>query len=179
MIKTKQNLSRQEKVDLMILMNDLLDVYGEFYITKKGLRLFIKDNIDSLWKTLKGGDRIIFGEEAIGVITGYTDKEIEIIDTITKTKKIVPSRKYLTIITKDEKNLERLLRYISLEFRNIDIFCKIKINNPNLKCFYNSNWIFKHGRGKELLLCKSVDNRPEFIFRKFEDSKPEYKKRIK
>ena len=179
MIKTKQYLSKNDKLNLMLLINELPDVYGEFYITKNKLRLFIKENIDSLWNTLKNGDKILYGEEAIGVITGFADKEIEIIDSVTNEKKTIKSRKYLTFLGKNVKNIERLLQYISGEFKVVDLFCKIKKDNPILKSFYNNNWVFLHGRGKELLLCKKADNRPEFIFRKFMDDKPEVKKRIK
>jgi len=179
MLKTKQYLSKREKTELKISIDELSDVYGEFYITKNKLRLFLKENIDSLFKTLKKGDKIIFGEQAIGVITGYADKEIEIIDNITNLKKMIPSRKYLTILTKDLINLERLLRYISGEFKNISLFAKIKKDDPILKCFYNNGWLFKNGRGKELLICKPANLTKEFIFIKYEDEKELVKKRIK
>jgi hypothetical protein len=179
MLKTKQYLSLKEKAELTISIDELSDVYGEFYITKNKLRLFLKENIDSLWKTLKKGDKIIFGEQAIGVITGYADKEIEIIDNITNLKKMIPSRKYLTILTKDLINLDRLLRYVSGEFKTINLFTKIKVGNPVLKTFYANGFKFVGGRGKELLLVKSIDSKPEFIFRKYEDDREEIKKRIK
>jgi len=179
MLKTKQFLSNNEKSNIAILISELSDVYGEFYITKNKLRLFLKENIDSLWATLKSGDKVIFGEQAIGVITGFAERQIEIIDNITNLKKMIPSRKYITILAKDAYHLERLLQYISGEFKKIDLFTKVKKDNPILKCFYNNGWSFLHGRGKELLLCKKADNKPEFIFRKYEDDKPEVKKRIK
>ncbi len=179
MIQSKQYLSKRDKLEIGILINELPDIYGEFYITKNKLRLFLKENMDSLWKTLRGGDKIIYGENAIGVVTGYCDKNIEIIDNITNLKKIIPSRKYLTILTKDDKNLYRLLQFIVGEFKNIDVYTKVKKDNPILKCFYNNGFIFLHGRGKELLLCKKADNRTDFIFRKYEDDREEIKKRIK
>jgi hypothetical protein len=179
MIYLKQNLSKKEKWNVEVLINELSDVYGEFYITKNKLRLFIKENIDSLWKTLKGGDKIVWGEQAIGVITGYTDKEIEIIDIKTNEKKIVPIRKYLALLAKDEKNADRLLQHVAGIFRKTNLYTKIKKENPILKCFYNNGFVFCHGRGKELLLCKPANLREEFIFRKFIDNIPEKKKRKK
>jgi preprotein translocase subunit YajC len=179
MIYSKQYLAKKEKQTIKVIIDEISDIYGEFYITKNKLRLFIKENIESLWETLKKGDRIIFGEAAVGVITGFADKTIEITDTKTNEKKIIPSRKYVSILAKDERNADRLLQYIAGKFKKIDIYTKIKKDNPILKCFYNNGFIFLHGRGAELLLIKPKNDKKEFIFIKYEDSKPEYKKRKK
>jgi hypothetical protein len=179
MLKTKQFLSKQEKFEIKVLINECQDIYGEFYLTKSKLRLFIKENIESLWKTLKDGDQIIYGEDAVAILTGYAEKTIEIIDNITNLKKIIPSRHYLVLLAKDEKNVNKLLKYATEKFRNINIYSKVKKDNPVLKCFYNAGFIFLHGRGKELLVYKKAEIKPEFIFRRFEDEKELVKKRIK
>ena len=63
MLSIKQNLTSKDKFELSILISELKDFYSEGFITKKGLRLFIKDNLPSVWTTLRAGDKLISGEE--------------------------------------------------------------------------------------------------------------------
>lgn len=179
MFYLKQYLSNSEKWDVSVLVKECSDLYSEFYITKDKLRIFIKENLDVLWNTLKRGDKLVFGEGTVGIITGFAERQIEVVDIKTNEKKIIPSRKYIAILSKGEENANRLLRYVAEKFRTIDLFAKVKKDDPTLKCFYSNGFVFLHGRGKELLLYKKADNRPEFIFRKFMDDKPEVKKRAK
>lgn len=162
MLIIKQHLNKQEKLNLKILIDEISDVYGEFYLTKNKLRLFIKENLNLLFNTVKKGDKLICGEQGIAIITGFAEKEIEIIDLEGKNKKI-PSRKYIILLAKDERNANRLLKFIDFHFRKYDLYAKLKRVNPIVKVFYDNYYNFAGGRGKELLLVKKADLTKEFI----------------
>jgi len=103
---------------------------------------------------LKKGDKICFGEEAIGVITGFAEKEIEIMDFNTKIKRVIPSRKYVIILSKNEKSANKVLGFINWNFPKETFFCKLKKNNPLLKSYYRNGYDFFGGRGQEILLSR-------------------------
>ena len=74
MIQVKQNLNKKEKEIIWSLLQELSDVYKDFYITKNNLRLFIRENLDLLYDCLKKGDRIAF-DENLGIILIYDDSD--------------------------------------------------------------------------------------------------------
>jgi len=149
MIQIKNCLSKKEKFEISVMIKEIKDPYAEFFITKNRMRLFIKENLNSLFSSLKKGDKICFDEEGIGVITGFAEKEIEIINYTTKRKTIVPSRKYVIILSKNEKNANKLLEFINWQFPKETLFAKLKKNNPLLKTYYFNKWAFRGGRVKE------------------------------
>jgi len=138
MINFKEKLTEKEKVEVSEILNDLIDLYGDFYITRNNLRLFIKENIDLLFDSLNKGDKIAYGKEGIALITGYSDKA---------------ERKYVKLLAKDEDSADKLLKIINWNI-DIDLYCKLKKVNPLRYVFLNNNYIFKGNRGKELLLMK-------------------------
>jgi len=137
MIQIKQNLTKKEKSTLNSLVQDLTDIYKDFYITKQNLRLFIQENMDLLYEGLKKGDKIAFDEElGIIFIYGYSDKA---------------PRKYLKILTKDEKSANRLLKVLSWHLK-IDLYAKIKKANPIRKTLERNGFRYFADRGGEVLL---------------------------
>ena len=98
MIIFKQGLKRKEQFEVLNTLDNLIDLYGDFYITKNNLRLFIKENLGIVFKDLSKGDIVIYEEKkGVGFIVGYSDKA---------------NRKYLKLLTKDTKIANRLLRVI-------------------------------------------------------------------
>lgn len=136
MIKTKLNIEEKEEVKNII--KDLVDVYGDFYITKNNYRLYIKENLDLLFNGLDFGDKIIYNKKGIAVILGFSDKS---------------ERKYLKILVKDINDVEEFIKEIDYSI-NIDLYTKLKKNNPIIPLLKYCGFEFKAGRGKEILLFK-------------------------
>lgn len=132
----KMGLSKKEELSIQSLVVDLVDSYGDFYITKNNLRLFIKDNLDILFDGLKKGDKIAFNERGLAIATGYSDNS---------------ERKYLKILTIDLKDVDALLKIIYWNVKE-DLYCKVKNNNPLKDQLLKSGFKFVGGRGKEILL---------------------------
>lgn len=154
MFIVKSQLTKREESELSFLIGELPDLYKEFYLTKNYLRLYIKDNLEVLFDLLKRGDKIIFDKEktAIAIIIGFADKKIKIFDINTKQEKLVDSRKFVKILSKDETGADRILKIVNWHFSNIDLFTKLKKENPIIKVFYDNGYKFNAGRGFELLL---------------------------
>jgi len=139
MAKLKNQLSKKDKIDLNILLQEIPDYYRDFYITKENLRLFIKENEELLYDSLKKGDKILFQEnEGVIFIHGWSDKS---------------DRKYIKILAKNDELGDKLLKYIIWEI-DCDLYAKVKKNNPIREILQKNSFIFAGDRGKEVLLCK-------------------------
>jgi len=138
MIYIKQTLSKKHKKIVGIILTEVTDLYGDFYLTKNNLRLYIKDNDHLLYEGLKKGDRIIFDEEGIAVIIGFSDKA---------------QRKYLKVLTNDARVADKLVKNVIWNC-STEIYCKIKKSNPLKQILLNNKFKFVGDRGKEILLVK-------------------------
>ena len=138
MFQVKQQLKKREEVQIRCLLQELTDSYRDFYLTKNNLRIFIQDNFHLLFKSLKRGDWIAFNEKGLAIVTGYSDKS---------------TRKYLKILTKDDKTTDGLIKILLWHIKQ-PLFIKIKINNPIKKVLFNNKFKFFHSRGRELLLIR-------------------------
>lgn len=147
MIEVKSGeLSKKNKQTILDSILELPDYYRDFYITKNNLRLYIKENIHLLYDCLKEGDKIIFNEKGIVVIDGFSDKA---------------NRHYIKILSDNLKNTDKLIKVLLWHFRNIDLFTKVKKNNPVIKILKNNGWIFFGSRGREMLLLRKAQNLKE------------------
>jgi len=135
-IKIKNTLSKKDKKQIFNILNELTDLYRDFYITRNNLRYYIKENISLLYKLLTQGDKIIFDENSIAIITGWSDKS---------------PRKYLKLLAKDEKIADKLVKNINWNISE-ELYCKIKKKNPLRTILLKNKWKFAGDRGKELLL---------------------------
>lgn len=131
-------MSKKEKSTVTFLLEELTDIYGDFYVTKNNIRLFIKENPDILFDGVKKGDKLVYDENGIGVIVGYSDNA---------------PRKYLKVLAKDDKNVENIIKRISWDME-CDLYVKIKKNNPLKKVFESNYFQFIGGRGREILLVR-------------------------
>lgn len=144
MILIKSQLSKKDKKIVESILSELVDIYGDFYITQNNLRLPIRENLNLLYKLLREGDKIIFEEdgESIAVILGYAEKS---------------SRKYLRILSKNNKTLDKLLKGIDWNITD-DIYCKIKKKNYTKEILLKNKYKFIGNRGSEVLLVKQGVN---------------------
>ena len=144
MIQFKSGLGKKEISQVQSIIVDLVDTYGDFYVTKNNLRLFIKDNMDVLLDCLKKGDKIAFDDSGVAIVTGYSDNS---------------PRKYLKILTNDLKDVDALLKIVYWNVKE-DLYCKIKNINPLKDVLLSGGFKFMGGRGKEVLLMhKAIEQR--------------------
>jgi len=127
-----------DKSKLRNILNGLVDIYGDAYITKNRIRYFIKENFELLFTCLEHGDKIKYNDNAIVIIIGYSDKA---------------PRKYLKILAKTLNDTESLLQDLFREVTE-DIYLKIKKNNPVMEVVKKFGFIFLGNRGREILLIR-------------------------
>jgi len=139
MIKTKQILSESDREEVLNVLNRIPDIYGDFYITKNNLRLFIRENLTTFLKEVAKGDLIVWSDEGIAVVVGIADRG---------------NRNYVKIIASNGFAANDLYKSIEKEYRGKELWSKIKRNNPFLKTLEYNGWTFSHGRGKEVLMHK-------------------------
>ena len=139
-------LSKKERQQVNIILNDIVDIWGDFYITKDRLRLFIKENIHLLWEILSKGDKLIFGNEGLILITGFSDKA---------------DRKYIKILSNSEEDTNKLLKILNWNITDITLYAKVKKESHTLKALQKNGFKFKGDRGKEILLCREAKKETE------------------
>jgi len=137
-MKIKSTLSAKDKKQIFSILGELSDYYSDFYITRNNIRLYIKENLELLFKLLGEGDKILFDDGGLIVITGYSDKS---------------PRKYVKLLAKDESIADKLLKNLDWNLSE-DVFIKIKKNNPLKQVLLKNKYKFIGDRGKEILLMK-------------------------
>lgn len=115
MITFKTGLAKNEVPTVRNLVDEIVDTYSDFYITKNNLRLMIKDNFDLVLDGLKKGDKIAFDDTGMAIVTGYSDKS---------------PRKYLKILVRDIKHVDPLLKILFWNVKEKEVYIKLKNNNP-------------------------------------------------
>ena len=143
MKKFKSRLTKKEKLQITEMVQELHDYFGDFYITKDNLRLFLKENISLLFEGLKSGDKICYDKEGIIFVTGFSDKN---------------PRKYIKLLVKNEKAANDLLNMLSWNLK-CDLWAKLKVRNPLVEVLKNNNFVYFASRGKEVLLVRKYINK--------------------
>ena len=136
MISIKSILSKNDQRIVSSIIGELPDFYSDFYLTQNNLRLSIKDNVQSLYILLKGGDKILFDEGCVACIIGYSEKA---------------PRKFVKILVKDDKLADKIIKNINWAISD-ELFIKIKENNPLKKILLRNRFKYFGNRGKEILL---------------------------
>ena len=156
MIVFKSNgLSSKEEAQIFGLIDEVTDPYQDAYLTKENLRLLIKENIPTFFKSLKQGNKIAFNELGLATVTGYDDKA---------------PRKYMKVLVKNLEAVPGLVKAIYWHIKE-DLFCKVKNNNPLKDILLRNGFRFVGGRGKETLLVHKYIARPapQYTFSKDRD----------
>lgn len=156
MLILKQGFAKKEKRVIEQMLYDTVDLYGDFYVTKDNIRIYLRDNPDILFSYLNKGDRWVYDESSdkgVAVITGWSDKS---------------PRKYVKLLTKDVHLAGNLLKMINWNVKT-DVYAKIKKNNPLLKVFQSNQYAFVGNRGSEVLLMRKYIARPEQVNQKDEE----------
>jgi hypothetical protein len=146
-------LSKQEQRFVKNALENNVDLYSDFYVTKDNIRIGIRENSDILFKYLGKGDVIAYeenNENGLALVTGWSDRS---------------PRKYVKILTKDEHLASNLLKIINWN-ATIDLYAKLKKNNPLIKVFNRNGYSFKGDRGSEILLMRQYVYHPQKEFSK-------------
>jgi len=138
MIKYKSGkLSKKDTTIIRSILTDVTDIYGDGYITRNNLRLFLKENTNLLFEGIEKGDKIIYEEnKGLIFITGWSDKA---------------NRKYIKILAKNDESADKLLKIVGWHIKE-DLWAKVKKNNPIRRVLQLNNFKFAGDRGKEILL---------------------------
>lgn len=131
----KSTLNKKQKEKVIDIILNIEDVYKDFYLTINNQRLFIRENLELLFKKLRKGDKIAYGNYGLLIVTGISDKA---------------KRKYIKILAND-KEAKNLLKFLAWNF-NKELFIKVKKNNPLINILLKSGFFQIGNRGKEVLL---------------------------
>jgi len=146
MVILKQGLDKKEKRIVENILRETIDLFGDFYSTKDNIRISLRDNPDVLFDYLKKGSQIVYElDNESGLALVLREKGF---------------RTYIKILTKNEKLASDLLKAINWDTK-IDLYCKIKKNNPLLKVFQRNQYQFVGNRGQEILLMRKYITRSE------------------
>ena len=155
MLICKEGLSKKEKSFVQNVLLEVCDLYSDFYVTSNNIRIPLRDNPEIFFKYLGRGDIIAYeedNEKGVALVTGWSDRS---------------ARKYVKVLTKDEHLASNLLKIINWSV-NIDLFAKLKKNNPLIKVFQRNGYSFKGDRGSEILLMRQYVYHPQREYKKDE-----------
>lgn len=143
MVVVKQTLSKKDRDKVLNIMGEIPDLYGDFFITRDNIRLFLRDNSDLLFSCLRKGDKIAFNDKAIAFLTGYSDNA---------------NRKYFKVLFEEENELDKVIKAFLWSIKE-KVWVKVKKNSPAVNVLKRNGFKFKGSRGKEVLLVKYPRNR--------------------
>ena len=152
----KEGLNKSEKKLVKNILDSTCDLYSDFYITSNNIRIPLRDNPEVLFDYLNKGDVVVYEEDnetGIGLVTGFSDRS---------------PRKYVKLLTKDEHLASNLLKIINWN-ATIDLFAKLKKNDPLIKVFQRNGYSFKGDRGSEILLMRQYVYHPQKEYKKDEE----------
>jgi hypothetical protein len=120
------------------------DIYNDFYITIDKNRVFL-NNLKLIKKVLKRQEIYIIGNKQIeGLLLIYKEKGY---------------RPYIKILC-DNKRAGDLFKYISWNFRDKELFLKVKKQNPiNKLCSQSKMFDYFGDRGNEVLFIKRINKK--------------------
>jgi hypothetical protein len=140
MLKYQQgSISKKNKKEIESILSETIDLMGDFYTTKDNIRYFLRDNPHLLFQGLEKGDKIAFGEGGVIFVDGFSDNA---------------NRKYVKILTKDVESTNNLLKIINWNLSSVDLFIKIKKDNPNISVLKKNGFRQIGDRGKEILMLR-------------------------
>lgn len=137
----KEKLNKEDEQKISDIIQNLSDEFGDFYLTKNNMRLYIRENISLLFESLNKGDKTVYNENGIILTTGFSDNY---------------NRNYIKILAKNNDTASKLIKVLLLNLKDVDLYCKIKRNNPVRYMLYSHNFKFYKGRGKEMLLLRKI-----------------------
>jgi hypothetical protein len=135
-------LRARHTVDVFEFFNRITDKYFDGYITSDKKRIFLRKNWDLIEKIIKKQE-----------VYGLFNSELKAILIILKDKGFRP---YIKILAEDTEYASQLLKFLLWNFSEIELFCKLKKQNPLIEIYKRHGFLSIGDRGSELLLCKKA-----------------------
>ena len=129
---------KMDKQKIKQFLETYTDIFSDAYLTKQRIRYAIKENVELLFKCIEKGDKLFINENGLAIVVGYSDDA---------------PRKYIKMLARNNEVAETLLKEINESIKE-DLFVKIKKNNPLKQVFEKNGYVFKGGRGREILLVR-------------------------
>lgn len=156
MFKIKQHLNKKEKQHIKNILDNVVDLFGDFYCTQQNIRIPLRDNPTELFGCLKKGSQIIYeADKENGVALILREKGF---------------RTYLKVLTKDLKLANNFLKIVNWNIKaEEEIFVKLHKNNPLINVFQHNGYSFRGNRGQEILLSKQFMPKLDYSIDKGEE----------
>lgn len=126
-------ISRKYLVDIYYFFKRIDDKYKDFYITSNNQRIFLND--------LRQIEKLLNKQEFYGSNAGNQ------INGILLVQKEKGFRTYVRILSENYKTTKDLLRFLIYNFYNLDLYVKIKLDNPLAKIYQTYGFTFIGNRG--------------------------------
>jgi hypothetical protein len=133
-------LNIKNKIDVFEFVQRINDRYEDFYITKEKERYFLKNNWSLIEKVLEKYE-----------VYGIFNKGLKAIMVIFRDKGFRP---YVKLLAENSKYTIDLLKFLKWNFFSVDLYIKVKKDNPLSQMIIKTGFIKIGDRGKELLFFK-------------------------
>lgn len=153
----KKGLKNKEIKFIDRVLDDTPDLMGDFYCVKDGIRLPLRENREILYKYIRFGDSVVYDDEGKGLalITGIADKT---------------KRRYIKILSRDNKVVNNILKLVSWNIFNTDLYIQVHKNSKFMSTFQHNNFYLHKDLGNELILVRK--GRP-YIYQNIKELKGE------
>ena len=135
-----KKLNKKNIIDLIDFLNRVSDKYEDTYITENKERHFLKNN----WYLIK---KLLHKQECYGLYNG----ELKAIMIIVREKGYRP---YVKLLAENSKYTIDLLKFLKWNYFTIDLYFKLKKENPLSTMILKTGFVKIGDRGKELLFFK-------------------------
>jgi len=157
MYHIKQGITKKEKKLIDRILSDVPDLFGDFYVMQDSIRVPLRDNREVFYRYVKNGDQVVYDDEGKGLalITGRADKT---------------KRRYIKILTRDNHVVNKIMKIISWNIFQTDLYIQVKKNSKFMNTLQHNNFYLHKDIGNELILIRK--GRP-FVYQNMLDLKGE------
>ena len=135
-------LNYTNAIDVYETLTRINDKFEDFYITKDKTRIFLKD-LKLITKLLNTQNFYALSEKEInGLLLIFQEKGY---------------RTYIHLLANTESSYIKLMKFMVWNYGKIDLYCKVKRNNPLSKLLFKYDFIFLGNRGNENLLLRKKE----------------------
>jgi hypothetical protein len=137
-----ERLRAKNTADIIEFLNRVPDKYQDCYVTIDKQRIFLNRKWDLIEKVIKKQN-----------VYGLFNSELKAILIVVQDKGFRP---YIKILSEDNKHARQILKFLLWNFQNVELFCKLKKQNPLVEICKRHGFLSIGDRGSELLLCKKA-----------------------
>jgi len=135
-----ERLKRKHKMDIHDFLSKINDKYEDFYFTENKERKFLKNN----WSLI---EKILIKQEVYGIF----NNGLKGLLIIFREKSFRP---YVKLLTENSKHNIDFLKFLKWNFFEVDLYMKLKKENPLSEQIRKTGFIKVGDRGREVLFFK-------------------------